>query len=155
MPPIEQRASELFRDTEFAEEVSQECLSIEFLIQQFDAGRLWVAVDGGDVPVGFAAALVIDGNAHLHEVSVDPIHGRRGIGRKLIEAVYDWAVSHAFEGITLSTFRDIPWNAPLYQKLGFIELPETEHGPEMKLLRNEERESGLDISQRIIMIRVI
>lgn len=155
LPAIEQRASELFRDTEFADEVSQECLSIEFLTQQFEAGRLWVAVDGDNVLVGFATALVIDSKAHLHEVSVDPSHGRRGIGRRLVEAVCDWAVSQGFDRITLSTFRDIPWNAPFYSQLGFTELPKSEWGPGIRRLCEEERESGLDTFSRVIMIRVI
>lgn len=153
LPAIEQRASELFLATEFADEVSQECLSIEFLTEQFEAGRLWVAAAENDEPIGFAAAIVLDGNAHLHEVSVDPAHGKQGIGRRLVEAVCEWAASQGFGRVTLSTFRDIPWNAPFYRKLGFNELPGTEHGPQMKTLRAEERESGLDISRRLIMKR--
>ncbi len=155
LPGIEQRASELFLATEFADEVSQECLSIEFFTEQLEAGRLWVAADENDELVGFAAAIVLDGNAHLHEASVDPVHGKQGIGRRLVKAVCEWAASQGFGRVTLSTFRDVPWNAPFYHKLGFNELPETEHGPQMKKLRDEERESGLDISRRLIMYRMI
>ena len=152
LPEIEQRASELFASTPFSDEVSQECLSVDFLTEQCEAGRLWVAADDYDIPVGFSAAIIVDGNAHLHEVSVDPAHVKQGLGRRLIEAVINWAkAEHRL--MTLSTFYDIPWNAPFYAKLGFREFPESEHGPEMKELREEERDSGLDTSRRLIMYR--
>ncbi len=153
LPEIEQRASELFASTPFADEVSQECLSVEFLREQFAAGRIWIAVNAADAPVGFAVAIVVDGNAHLHEVSVDPAHGKQGIGRRLVEAVCEWAALLSFDRVTLSTFRDIPWNAPFYAKLGFRELPETDHGPEMQKLRMEEEGTSVDISRRLIMFR--
>lgn len=155
LPEIEQRASELFASTPFSDEVSHECLSVEFLLEQLAAGRIWVAADHNDVPVGFAVTIIVDGNAHLHEVSVDPAHGKQGIGRRLVEAVCEWAALQSFDRVTLSTFRDIPWNEPFYRKLGFNELAETEHGPQMKTLRDEERESGLDISRRLIMYRTL
>ncbi|HMO80402.1 MAG TPA: GNAT family N-acetyltransferase [Pyrinomonadaceae bacterium] len=153
LPVIEQRASEIFLDTPFADEVSQECLSIELLSQQLDAGRLWVAVEDTGHPVGFAVAIMIDGAAHLHEVSVDPDHGKRGLGRKLVEAVCLWAKHTGYPVVTLSTFRDVPWNAPFYEQLGFVQLTDPQLTPGLRKLRDEEKEAGLDISARILMRR--
>lgn len=150
LPAIEQAASELFADTEFAEETRQACLSIEFLNEQQRIGRLWVAEARG-LPVGFAVATQIGENAHLHELSVHPDHQRKGIGRRLTEAVCSWASTAGFRSISLSTYLDVPWNAPFYRSLGFRTLDLL--GPTYESLRMEESEGGLDVSKRVVMVR--
>jgi GNAT superfamily N-acetyltransferase len=47
---------------------------------------------------GFALAEVVDGNAHLAQVSVRLASRARGVGRLLIEAVCGWARDHAMDG---------------------------------------------------------
>ncbi len=64
-------------------------------------------------------AWVVDGEGLLDEVAVAPAHGRRGIGRALVDEVVAWAAAGGFPSVTLATFRDVPWNAPYYEKLGF------------------------------------
>ncbi|HET6966393.1 MAG TPA: GNAT family N-acetyltransferase [Acidimicrobiales bacterium] len=76
----------------------------------------------GRPPVGFAEVDVVDGTAHLAQLSVLPEHGRQGIGRALVEAACDWARGAGHDAITLTTFADIPFNAPWYRRLGFEEM---------------------------------
>jgi hypothetical protein len=41
--------------------------------------------------------------------------------------------------VTLTTFRDVPWNAPYYQRLGFEVIQPTEWGPQLTdLVRVEQ-----------------
>ncbi|MBW4457630.1 MAG: GNAT family N-acetyltransferase [Nostoc indistinguendum CM1-VF10] len=53
------------------------------------------------------------------QIDVAPEHGQRGIGSALVGTVCTWAKQQGYRIVSLSTFRDIPWNAPFYSKLGF------------------------------------
>lgn len=150
---IERAAGTLFRDTPYAFLVDAEPLSLDFVTQQFQAGRVWVAVDDRDISVGYAIAQEVDGNVYLQEIDVHPAYGRRGIGRELVEMVCVWAKHQNYRRILLSTFRDIAWNAPFYAKLGFQILAETELTEGFQQIRSKEVEIGLPIDQRIIMYR--
>lgn len=114
-------------------------------------GHLWVALYG-DTPVGFAHVKVFEtGVAHLEELDVHPAHGRRGLGRRLVETARDWAMRKQFQSITLSTFRDVPWNMPFYAKLGFTVVPSAELTPALEWLVDNETRRGLDVERRVIM----
>jgi GNAT superfamily N-acetyltransferase len=156
---IERSAAVLFFDTPYAFLLNDEPLSIDFVRQRFQAGQVWVAVDPDDVVVGFAIAREVDDTIYLQEMDVDPTHGRRGIGAGLVNMVCDWAQLRGYDTILLSTFRDLPWNAPFYAKLGFRILDESEltllHGrgfaKGFQEIRQQELEAGLPISERVIM----
>jgi GNAT superfamily N-acetyltransferase len=94
----------------------------------------------------------MDGAAHLEQVTVDPEWGRRGIGRRLIDAVVGWAKADGRSALTLLTFRDVPWNGPYYARLGFAELPDDRLGPELAALRRHEAGLGLDVDARGAMV---
>ena len=78
-----------------------------------------MAVDDLGAVIGFAVAWVIDGEGHLDELAVTPAHGRRGVGRALVDEVLAWSAARGLPSVTLITFRDVPWNGPFYEKLGF------------------------------------
>ncbi|PRB11035.1 GNAT family N-acetyltransferase [Microbacterium sp. MYb62] len=80
--------------------------------------------------VGFVHVMEIDGHAHLEQLSVLPAYGRRGIGRRLVEAALAEARRRGHSEITLRTYVDVPWNAPFYASCGFVESE-----PETPLLR--------------------
>ena len=60
-----------------------------------------------------------EGNAYVEELDVMPEFGRRGLGSRLLAAVCEWAREQRCAAVTLSTFRDVPWNGPFYRKRGF------------------------------------
>jgi GNAT superfamily N-acetyltransferase len=117
------------------------------------AGLLWVARAASGEPVGFALCELVDGAVHLEEIDVDPAHGRRGIGRALLDAVIAWAERAGRPAVTLTTFRDIPWNAPFYARAGFRVLASAELGPGLAALVRDEGARGLDPSERVVMRR--
>jgi N-acetylglutamate synthase-like GNAT family acetyltransferase len=43
----------------------------------------------------------------------------------LVTAAIEKARQLQLQAVTLTTFRDLRWNAPFYQRMGFIELPST------------------------------
>lgn len=106
-------------------------------------GFTLVAVDGDDhSPVGFVHVLDADGQAHLEQLSVLPRHGRRGIGRALVEAAMREARARGYSRITLRTYAEVPWNAPFYSRCGFSEsVPE---GAFLRSLLDVEGGMGLE-----------
>jgi hypothetical protein len=53
--------------------------------------------------------------------------------------------------VTLTTFRDVPWNAPYYQRCGFRILDDGEITPQLQVVRREEARRGLDRWPRVCM----
>ncbi len=115
-------------------------------------GRVWVA-ESKDGLVGYALAFDLDGQPHLEQISVLPDWSGRGVGRALIDEVAAWAAGFDAGCVTLATFRDVPWNAPLYAHLGWTEVPEAEVQADPRLLavRAEEAEHGLDPEARVFL----
>jgi ribosomal protein S18 acetylase RimI-like enzyme len=75
-----------------------------------------------DEVIGFAAAAPAGRELHLHELSVARSWQRRRIGATLLEALAIDARNSGFTAITLTTWRDIAWNAPFYAAHGFVEI---------------------------------
>ena len=115
------------------------------------AGRLWVAQSDSGRVVGFALVDLVDGCPHLEEMHMQPDFGRRGVGGRLIAAVCDWARAAGYEAITLTTFREIPWNAPFYRRHGFRELAAHELTPALRAIVADEASRGLDPATRVVM----
>lgn len=152
---IEQAAGRLFANTLHAWIDGDEGMGLATFEHWFVHGKIWVAVDEADEPVGFAIARELDGNAYLHELDVDPNHGRRGLGARLIDTVATWARENDYPAVTLATCVHIPWNAPYYTRLGFRMLREEELGPGLQAVRDHEIEAGWAPDDRVCMIRAV
>jgi GNAT superfamily N-acetyltransferase len=109
-----------------------------------DDGRLLVAVDEADTPLGFIRLEILDGEPHVEQVSVHPDHAGRGIGASLLTAAEQLARARGHRRITLTTFRDVPWNGPYYTRLGWSVVPEADLPPELAAVRRQERDLGFD-----------
>ncbi len=155
LPAIEIRAGEQFRDTKYAAVADHAPTSVDELTAYARAGRSWVAVEGDDDPIGYVVVDVIDGLAHIEQVSVLPEHQGRGIGRGLIDAAEQWARGAGRPALTLTTFTDVAWNAPLYRRLGFTVLAEPDIGPELRAVRAVEAAHGLDPATRVCMHKLL
>lgn len=64
------------------------------------------------------------GTAHLQQLAVDHAHGRRGLGAALVNACCERARQRGYNQLSLTTFRDVPYNAPWYARLGFVIIDE-------------------------------
>jgi GNAT superfamily N-acetyltransferase len=138
-------------------EVASEQVFAELRIGPFSddgessAERAVIVFVSGDPPVGFASVEVVDGVAHLGQLSVLPSASRRGLGSALVGAVCDWASSQGYEAVTLTTFRDVPWNGPFYTRLGFRTLDALTPG--LAAIRSHEKSIGDDAFGRRIAMR--
>ncbi len=115
-------------------------------------GHVWVAATVADgTPVGFAYADLLDGAVHLEELDVLPDWGRRGIGRALVAAVVEDARARGLPAVTLTTFRDVAWNAPFYATLGFRIVDRAGLTPGLVALVAYEASRGLPEALRVVM----
>lgn len=108
----------------------------------------------GDPAVGFAHVRDLESHAHLEQLSVHPDHARRGVGAALLEAVAERATLKGHGSLTLTTYAEIPWNAPFYARHGFVEVGADEPRTATQLAISEhEEELGLSRHGRRIWMR--
>jgi GNAT superfamily N-acetyltransferase len=135
------------------EVADDEPLPLDELARHQRDGRVWVAVDGDDRPVTYLVAEHVDGNVHIEQVSVHPDWARRRLGRALVDRAARYAEQIGAPALTLTTFRDVPWNAPYYARCGFRVLDEPEWTPGLREVRAREAAHGLDRWPRVCMRR--
>jgi GNAT superfamily N-acetyltransferase len=152
---IERAAGRWFADLGMRAVADDEPLPVDVLDRYRKAGRAWVAVDASDTPVAYLVADRVDEALHIEQVTVHPDHARRGLGRALIERLERHAAAEGVPALTLTTFAEVPWNAPYYARLGFAPLAEEDWGPELREARRREAAHGLDAWPRLAMRRAV
>jgi GNAT superfamily N-acetyltransferase len=103
-----------------------------------DEATLLVAEDDHGASLGFLLLWRIDNTAHIRELDVLRAHQGQALGRQLIAHAERWAADNGFTETTLTTFRDIPWNAPYYTRLGYTPYtPSPDHPTIAHMLKAE------------------
>ncbi len=125
-----------------------EVISVEDHLGYAGRGLSWLAL-ADDRPVGFILAEAEPSSLFIVELSVHLDWQGRGLGRRLINRVAEHARTLGLTSLTLTTFRDVPWNAPYYRRLGFEMM--TTLTPEMRQKREEETAHGLAYGSRCAM----
>ncbi|ADF60325.1 GNAT family N-acetyltransferase [Enterobacter cloacae] len=149
LPAIERAAGERFRDyPELAWLAEGDVISAEQHLDYAERGLSWLAL-ANDQPVGFILAELHVSSLFIVELSVHLDWQGKGIGRRLIACVADQARKRGLASLTLTTFRDVPWNAPFYARLGFEMI--TTLTPELREKREEEMAHGLAYDARCAM----
>ncbi|WP_152083336.1 GNAT family N-acetyltransferase [Enterobacter oligotrophicus] len=113
-----------------------------------EKGMSWLAL-AEEKPVGFILAEVHPSSLFIVELSVHLDWQGKGAGRQLISCVADTARTLGLTSLTLTTFRDVPWNAPFYARLGFEMIAVLT--PELHQKREEETAHGLAYESRCAM----
>lgn len=132
-----------------------EGLSPETILTASEQRLLWV-IDEPNAPfVGFALCWERPKALHLRELDVHPAWMGKGLGRRLVEHVVERARDLGLESVTLTTFRDVPWNAPLYRRWGFEVLEPSALPPWLRDVRNAEDASDLRHWPRVAMRRQV
>ncbi|MFB7636839.1 GNAT family N-acetyltransferase [Streptomyces sp. NPDC056149] len=150
---LERAAGEPFHALGMAQIADDEPPTLTLLTEYQRAGRALAAYDDerpGEPPRGYLLWDPVDGCAHIEQVSVHPERAHRGIGRALIDRAEQ---DSGLPALTLTTFADVPWNAPYYARLGFRRLAAAELTPGLRAIRAHEAELGLDRWPRVCMRR--
>lgn len=150
---IEAAAGTIFPVGTLSEDILAERVSYEALANAMSQGRLLVAVDSGQALAGYAFWQTVDGSALLAQMDVHPQHGRKGIGSALVARIISQITQAGFPHLYLTTFSDVPWNAPFYQKLGFVLLNADNQPDFITDILCAERARGLN--NRVAMRHVI
>lgn len=146
---IERAAAGRFRDIpELAWLADGEVIPAEQHLDYAERGLSWLAL-ANDQPVGFVLAEAHPSSLFIVELSVDLDWQGKGIGRQLIACVADCARKRGLTALMLTTFRDVPWNAPFYARLGFEMM--TRLTPELRQKREEETAHGFAYESRCAM----
>ena len=149
LPAIEHAAGQRFRDyPELAWLAEGDVISAEQHLDYAERGLSWLAL-ANELPVGFILAETHVSSLFIVELSVHLDWQGKGIGRRLIACVAYQARKRGLASLTLTTFRDVPWNAPFYARLGFEMI--TTLTPELREKREEETAHGLAYDARCAM----
>lgn len=156
LPAIEQDAGERFAEIPGLEVFAGgDNLPPEVHLRRIAEGSVWVATDAGGVIVGFLTAEAHGDELHIHELDVARRAQGLGLGRALVAAAEEAARAHGFTALTLTTFRDVPWNAPFYARLGFTEVSGDDLGAHLLACVEEERRKGFPMDRRCAMRRLL
>lgn len=152
LPAIERSAAEAFRALpDLAWVAGREVAAAEDRLAAMERGPVWVAVDEGDVPLGFVSTEVVGDRLHVRELSVQQASQRQGLGRALMERATRWARGRGLAALTLTTFRDLAWNGRFYQRLGFEEVAPHDLSPDLAQTLAHEVARGLPGERRCAM----
>jgi len=149
---IERTSATRFLGTDRAELAQDEPTDAATLAERIARGDLLVAEEAG-APVAFVMFREVEGCGYVEQIDVSPSHARRGIGAALLDAVAGLARARGWPALTLSTFKDVPFNAPYYARLGFAEVEALTPG--MLDIRAEHEARGLDETARVFMRREV
>lgn len=152
---VDKAASALFEPTGL---LSQEALGdhvpAEVFEKEIPAKNVFVARNQHGWAVGFALIRRRGAGLYLDQISVHPDHGQKGLGRALVIRTLTAAEARKLPHVSLSTFRDLPWNGPFYASLGFREIPGDRLEPYMKEIEDAQR-AFMDVSTRCFMRRKV
>lgn len=152
---IERAAGQAFASIGYADVARHEPTRADDLRDAVTDGTLFVAVTPEDAPAGFLLCSPLDGGLYVRELAVHPDHAGHRLAVPLLQAAETLARQLDLSALTLTTFREVPWNAPYYLKLGFAILPIDEIGPELRIVIARQKAAGLDVANRVAMKRAV
>ncbi|MFP2927394.1 GNAT family N-acetyltransferase [Pyxidicoccus sp. 3LG] len=153
LPEVERLAAQQFRQSPHPFAADLPVQSLEQLHEHHQHGGVWVAVAKDGSVAAFAICKPVDGALFIVEADVHPAHARQGLGAALFELLGQWARTEGYPALLLTTFGDVTWNAPYYERLGFRILRDEEQGPGLRDIRAQETRFGLPPESRVCMRR--
>ena len=152
MPAIEAAAGQMFQAVEGLSDIAEgHTVPVERLERYIRKGHSLVS-HVGERMAGFLVTEPFGRELHVWECSVHPDFQQRGIGAGLLRAAMIDARNSGFRTLTLTTFRDVPWNAPFYERLGFEEVTALDAHPRLAGELALEADDGLPVERRCAMI---
>jgi ribosomal protein S18 acetylase RimI-like enzyme len=153
LPEVERLAGSVFRQWPGLEWIADDEVQSAEEHRAFMAeGVCLVAEEPGHGVVGFLSAELEQDVLHIWEIAVLPEYQRRGVGGRLIAEARRIATQMGARALTLTTFREVTWNQPWYERLGFHTLPDESLTPRLRRILEDEGRAGLPLDQRCAML---
>jgi predicted N-acetyltransferase YhbS len=150
---IEFEAGQRFFSVDMAGIADAPPMDLELVARKIAAREIIVAVDADATCMGFVMFEPQPARIYVQELDVLTSHAGQRIGAALIEQVAQLARAQRLPQLILSTFREVPWNAPYYRRLGFRDIEEAELDAALIERRDAHIARGLDESKRVFMRR--
>lgn len=155
MPDIERAAGNLFQSIDgLAGVAGEHTLPVDRLQRYIRKGHSLVA-HSGERMIGFLVNEPFGRELHIWEIDVHPDFQGKGVGAGLLRACMIDARNSGFTALTLTTFRDVPWNGPFYERRGFEEVTALDAHPRLAGELALEADHGLPIERRCAMIHFL
>ena len=152
LPAVERSAGQAFRAyPDLAWLAAGDDLPDEHHALRIAEGLSWVAVDRADAPFAFLIAERHDDALHIEELDVRQDRQGKGVGRALLRHIVAWAREQGLGTITLTTFREVAWNAPFYAREGFRMVEGEALNMRLRALLASEADRGLKPEGRCAM----
>jgi GNAT superfamily N-acetyltransferase len=119
------------------------------------ANHLLIAANRFDQPIGFVGGEYLNGNFHIVEISVAKEFQGKGVGKALMTAMVQQVSREGYKSITLTTYKNLPWNGPWYSRMGFFEVNAQDMGKEYLDILASEAQHGLDLRSRCVMRKIL
>ena len=164
LPGIERSAGQAFAAyAHLAWLVDGDVMSVDEHARLAALGTSWVA--GSQQLLGFVCAesFIQDSSQrgreqcidlHIWELAVQVDSQGKGVGTALMRHVIDLAATR-YSGLTLTTFKDVAFNAPFYERLGFSRIEDVSVEPRLAEVLAAEQAHGLPIEDRCAMRLVL
>ena len=150
---IEREAAQRFLGTGEAWVAEDPPAPEALLAARLEAGGLWVATLDGQRPVAAMRFRPLNEALYIEQLDVLPAFAGRRLGAALLDRAGSLAHEAGLSAVILSTFRDIPWNAPWYRRIGFEVIDFL--SPELEAIRSDHEARGLDERRRVFMRREV
>lgn len=151
LPEVERSAGEAFRSVPgLAWVADDDVLGSGEHRRLAEAGTSWVALVGVR-PIGFVCAERFGRDLHIQQIAVRTEAQGQGIGRGLMRVVLEHAIESGAASVTLTTFRELPFNEGFYLDLGFQTLEEGGLDDRLRQTLADEARAGFPATQRCAM----
>lgn len=152
---VDKAASSMFAATGLlSDDALDDHVPAEVFEHEIPLFNVFVARNQHGWAVGFALIRMRGNGLYLDQVSVHPDHGQKGIGRALLIRILTEAELRKLPHVSLSTFRDVPWNGPFYASMGFKEIPNDKLEAYMREIEDAQR-PFMDVTKRCFMRRKV
>jgi predicted N-acetyltransferase YhbS len=152
---IEYEAAQRFATIGMTGIADAQPMNADFVHRKIEASEIVVALNDAARCVGFVMFAPLPTRFYIEELDVLTAWAGRRIGAALLEQVDGLARKAGARRLVLSTFRDVPWNAPYYERLGFSVIPGEQLDAKLRAIRAAHVARGLDETKRVFMCREV
>jgi predicted N-acetyltransferase YhbS len=152
---IEYEAAQRFATIGMTGIADAQPMNADFVRRKIEACEIVVAVNDAARCVAFVMFVPLSTRFYIEELDVLTAWAGRRIGAELIGQVDVLARKAGARQLVLSTFRDVPWNAPYYGRLGFSVIESGQLDAKLRAIRATHVARGFDESKRVFMCREV